>query len=191
MFLLIIYVLVTLFARKTGDLANLSSVDLSLIALTYQLCKENFSQEEFNQLRTEPPKNIQPLINANELKLGKPVNIAGFYLPPKTNKANDNEDKDKNESNDQNEQEELSVNLENNLKLNDENNNDKIVEQNVDDDDGDDGEGWITPSNLTEIQRQSIVEGDKQEINDLKLKVGCMTSDFSMQVLVFHLNRLI
>ena len=49
---------VTLFARKTGDLYNLSSIDLSLIALTYQMCKEILPAEEFNKLRKEPPKNI-------------------------------------------------------------------------------------------------------------------------------------
>ena len=47
-----------MFARKTGDFSNLSTVDLHLIALTYQLCRENLTEEEFNQLRTEPPKNI-------------------------------------------------------------------------------------------------------------------------------------
>ena len=45
-----------------------------------------------------------------------------------------------------------------------------------------DEDGWITPYNLKEIQKESLVEADKYEINDLKIKVGCMTSDFSMQV---------
>ncbi len=107
-------------------------------------------------------------------------------MPPRTNKTNSNTaDKNNSESNEnEQDQEDLSVNLENNLKINDENNNYQIVEQQDNEDEDDDGEGWITPSNLTEIQKQSIIEGDKQEIIDVKLKVGCMTSDFSMQVVV-------
>ena len=48
---------VSQFARKTGDYTNLSAVDLNLIALSYQLCKENMTAEEFGQLKQEPAKN--------------------------------------------------------------------------------------------------------------------------------------
>ena len=44
------------FSRKTGDYSNLSAVDLQLLALTYQLCKENLSSEEFSKLKVEPVK---------------------------------------------------------------------------------------------------------------------------------------
>ena len=44
------------FSRKTGDYSNLSAVDLNLLALTYQLCKENLTAEEFSHLRKEPVK---------------------------------------------------------------------------------------------------------------------------------------
>ncbi len=50
-------ILVSQFARKTGDYTNLSAVDLNLIALTYQLCKENMDKDEFDQLKQEPIKN--------------------------------------------------------------------------------------------------------------------------------------
>ena len=46
------------FSRKTGDYSNLSAVDLHLLALTYQLCKENLNEEEFKQLKLEPVKNL-------------------------------------------------------------------------------------------------------------------------------------
>jgi rRNA maturation endonuclease Nob1 len=42
------------FARKTGDYANLSAVDLQLISLSYQLCKETMEPEEFANLNLEP-----------------------------------------------------------------------------------------------------------------------------------------
>lgn len=185
---------VTLFARKTGDLCNLSSVDLNLIALTYQLCKENLSAEEFNQLRTEPPKNIQPLINANELKLEKPVNVAGFYLPPKSIKPNV-ELKISN-GNDKELDEQLSANLKDKLDLSSENNHVNNIsddglentEESEELEDGDVEEGWITPSNLNEIQKQCIAEAEKQEIADFKIKVGCMTSDFSMQNVLIQIG---
>ena len=44
---------VTLFAKKTGDYSSLSSVDLRLIALTYQLECE-LGPERGTHLRTEP-----------------------------------------------------------------------------------------------------------------------------------------
>ena len=44
------------FSRKTGDYSNLSAVDLQLLSLTYQLCKENLTPEEFSQLKLEPTK---------------------------------------------------------------------------------------------------------------------------------------
>jgi len=50
------FVSVSEFAKKTGDYHNLSAVDLHLIALTYQMCKENLSSEEFARLKSEPPK---------------------------------------------------------------------------------------------------------------------------------------
>lgn len=46
------------FARKTGDYSNLSAVDLQLVSLTYQLCKENYTAEEFSMLKLEPSKNV-------------------------------------------------------------------------------------------------------------------------------------
>lgn len=130
--------------------------------------------------------NQQPLINANELKLEKPVSVAGFYLPPKSSKVT-TVIETPDESNYKQQDEELSTSMENKLDLNDENNNHN-ENNSVDEDDSNnneesDEEGWITPSNLLEIQKQSIVDADKQEITDLKLKVGCMTSDFAMQVI--------
>lgn len=62
---------VSQFAKKTGDFHNLSVVDLHLIALTYQLCKENMTTEEFARLKSEPPTDNQPLVNANDIKLDK------------------------------------------------------------------------------------------------------------------------
>ena len=44
------------FSKKTGDYSSLSAVDIQLLALTYQLCKENLTSEELKNLRLEPTK---------------------------------------------------------------------------------------------------------------------------------------
>lgn len=178
---------VSQFAKKTGDFHNLSVVDLHLIALTYQICKENMNAEEFAQLKAEPPTENQPLINANNIKLDKSVNVAGFYIPPRKQKPQTNKDSTA-ESN-------LVENFENiklNTEKNDVNNNDNvgiIFKSNTDntenlveeDEDEDDGEGWITPGNFDIVKQMSSVQGDEECIDDMQITVGCMTSDFSMQ----------
>lgn len=47
--------LVTNYAKKTGDYAFLSAVDLRLLALTYQLYQENVGTEKLN---LEPKLNV-------------------------------------------------------------------------------------------------------------------------------------
>lgn len=43
-----IFILVTNYAKKTGDYAFLSAVDLRLLALTYQLYQENVGTDNLN-----------------------------------------------------------------------------------------------------------------------------------------------
>jgi RNA-binding protein NOB1 len=71
---------------------------------------------------------------------------------------------------------------ENNNKDNETNQDEESTEEEEGEDGENDDEGWIKPSNLHEIQKQSMVEADQQEIHDLSIKVACMTSDFAMQV---------
>jgi RNA-binding protein NOB1 len=49
-------ILVTNYAKKTGDYAFLSAVDLRLLALTYQLYEENVGTDKLN---------LEPKINVN------------------------------------------------------------------------------------------------------------------------------
>jgi hypothetical protein len=65
-----------------------------------------------------------------------------------------------------------------------ENNEDDAAEDNDDD-------GWITPSNFEQVKKMSLVESEQQDLNNLGIKVACMTSDFSMQVNSFNLKNLI
>lgn len=72
--------IVSEFAKKTGDFAVLSATDLTVIALTYQMEKENKGVEH---LRSEP------LVSKTVFSAQKPVEmkdqfkIAGFYNPQK------------------------------------------------------------------------------------------------------------
>lgn len=67
------------FAKKTGDYLSLSSADIKVIALTYQLEKELVG---VTHLRTEPvvAKLIASREKPAELIDSKP--LAGFYMPP-------------------------------------------------------------------------------------------------------------
>ena len=54
----------------------------------------------------------------------------------------------------------------------------------MEEDDDDDSEGWITPGNLKEKQRQMINTGLGAGTNEKieKVTVACLTTDFAMQV---------
>ncbi|XP_077983472.1 RNA-binding protein NOB1-like [Glandiceps talaboti] len=68
------------FAKKTGDYPSLSAVDIRLMALAYQLTKEHIG---IDHLKSEPDK--QTTWSSSSRPLEKPTNIAGWYLPPKSN----------------------------------------------------------------------------------------------------------
>ena len=183
------------------------------------------------------------MLSGNQLKLDKPVSVAGFYLPTKarkqtnsesaasvgessaaeSQKLNDMQDDDHqhesaNISQDGNEfdstcpetseasstildspvspvnEEHIQTEAESVAKENKEDHEDQKDrdesesndgednEEDEDDDEEDDQEGWITPGNLEEIKKLTLNEFEQQEAVELKIKVGCMTSDFSMQV---------
>lgn len=69
------------FAKKTGDYLSLSSADIKVIALTYQLEKELMGSDH---LRSDPviAKTIASRNKPKEMFDKKP--LVGFYMPPKT-----------------------------------------------------------------------------------------------------------
>jgi len=70
------------------------------------------------------------------------------------------------------------------------NNNEQVdldnsgMDQNEDEDQG----NWITPSNLDEIKKLHEVEAEQQRIKDMRMEVGCMTSDFAMQNVLIQIG---
>uniref|UniRef100_K1PQU4 RNA-binding protein NOB1 n=1 Tax=Magallana gigas TaxID=29159 RepID=K1PQU4_MAGGI len=74
--------IVTEFSKKTGDYRSLSAVDIQVIALTYQLEKENVGTDH---IKTVPDSKIE--WTASKAMLEKPTSIAGFYLAKKMTHA--------------------------------------------------------------------------------------------------------
>lgn len=76
--------LVTEFSKKTGDYPSLSSTDIKVIALTYELHKQHVGADSIN---TEPIVRQISYINHSVLT-DKEV-LAGFYTPSKNKKEYD------------------------------------------------------------------------------------------------------
>lgn len=66
------------FSKKTGDFVSLSPVDLRVLALAYQLEKENVGTEH---IRHEPVRKVE--VWQTKRNFENPAQIAGFYLGPK------------------------------------------------------------------------------------------------------------
>lgn len=113
--------------------------------------------------------------------MDKAVNIAGFYVPPKQ-QTKKNETSESPEStapkNNIPDLSDLSLDSSDQLDKSDLNESQGEIKE----EDEDDNIGWITPSNLAEVKKLNGVHGDEQEVDKLQIQVGCMTSDFSMQV---------
>ncbi|CAI9724281.1 RNA-binding protein NOB1 [Octopus vulgaris] len=189
---------VTEFSKKTGDYRSLSAVDLRLIALTYQLEKE---QNGDAHIKTEPTRKTN-WINARN-PLGKVTDIAGFYLDSKQNHETVDKDEEKNldvleKDSIQNERleqgdvlsekdiEPVSNEEESDNDENGENNYENDIDdgEDDDDDDDDDDEGWITPENIGSL-KQKI---EPEEIEPVNVTVGCLTSDFAMQNVLIQMG---
>ena len=111
----------------------------------------------------------------------------GFYLPQKQQKKIDSSITESTEPT-----ETLASDLETSLKLDshDLNDNSSFSEDLNDSkltEEEEDNMGWITPGNLAEVKKHSKLTGEEVEIEDSQIRVGCMTSDFSMQVGVFSI----
>ncbi|CAH1779731.1 unnamed protein product [Owenia fusiformis] len=76
--------IVSEFAKKTGDYRSLSAVDIKVLALTYQLEKE---QVGIDHIKTQPERKAT--WTSSKRTLEKPSQIAGFYLRGVQNKIVD------------------------------------------------------------------------------------------------------
>ncbi|XP_017793866.1 PREDICTED: RNA-binding protein NOB1 [Habropoda laboriosa] len=109
-------IIVTDFAKRTGDYTSLSATDIKVIALTYQLEKEKVGT---NHLRTEPTVT-QTVDYSIEKSKELYAPLAGFYISQK--KVNEDIDEESTGKSGQqkysedNSNKKLQTNLENNIK---------------------------------------------------------------------------
>ncbi|CAF0770329.1 unnamed protein product [Rotaria sordida] len=188
---------VTNYAKKTGDYAFLSAVDLRLLALTYQLYQEIVGTENLNlepKINTTIPNSSVSFGNAG-------VKLAGFIFP-KNEEKNDDQNSDKPTTENQIEKEDEII----------ENNNEEEEEDNDDDDVqsfvtavenenditesindlhlGHDDDGWITPSNIKTVKSKALDNGTSENSETIQetLPVACITTDFSMQNVLIQMG---
>uniref|UniRef100_H0WQ82 RNA-binding protein NOB1 n=1 Tax=Otolemur garnettii TaxID=30611 RepID=H0WQ82_OTOGA len=189
--------LVTEFSKKTGDYPSLSATDIQVLALTYQL------EAEFvgvSHLKQEPEKaKVTSSIQHPET----PLHISGFHLPSKPNPPKDTVEKGHPAGEPDNlefssfmfwrnplpnidhELQELLIDRGEDVPSEEEESGSE--ERQGEDSDDDDGGGWITPSNIKQIQ-QEMEQCDIPK----DVRVGCVTTDFAMQTIMWEedLNKL-
>ncbi|CAF1669079.1 unnamed protein product, partial [Adineta ricciae] len=192
---------VTNFAKKTGDYAFLSAVDLRLLALTYQLYQENVGTENLN---LEP--KINATIPSSTTSFGDPgIKLAGFVFPkheetgdqepvnsttesPVENQQeiveNENVDCEEEHEEEDNENEDVQS-----FVTAQDNDHDQLLESVNDLHLGHDNDGWITPSNIRTVKSKALDNGvtDNESVHE-SLPVACITTDFSMQNVLIQMG---
>nr|XP_035926715.1 RNA-binding protein NOB1 isoform X2 [Halichoerus grypus] len=163
--------LVTEFSKKTGDYPSLSATDIQVLALTYQLEAEFVGVSHLKQEPEKPKPPRETLQHGHPA--GEPENLEFssfvFWRNPLPNIDHELQellmDKGDDVPGEEDEEEETGF------------------EERKDKDSDDDGGGWITPSNIKQIQReleQCAVPKD--------VRVGCMTTDFAMQNVLLQMG---
>ncbi|XP_039252998.2 RNA-binding protein NOB1-like [Styela clava] len=139
-------------SKRTGDYPSLSLVDVKVLAMTYELTKQN-SPESIQEIGDDAKGEIQ-FGGSNDMN----GNLPGFYVPSQDSEIDTEEEF-------QNDPEEGDPN-----ETTDDSNTPMEEENDVDED-----EGWITPDNIQKIQQ------DERGDSDLNVQVACITTDFAMQ----------
>ncbi|KAM8776334.1 RNA-binding protein NOB1 [Rhynchonycteris naso] len=180
--------LVTEFSKKTGDYPSLSATDIQVLALTYQL------EAEFvgvSHLKQEPEKvEVSSSIQHPET----PLHISGFHLPSKPEPLRETVEHE-HPAGKPEDLEFSSFMFWRNPLPNIDHDLQELLMNEVEDvqseedkeenglEDSDDDSGWITPSNIQQIQRNF------EQCTILKdVRVGCVTTDFAMQNVLLQLG---
>ncbi|XP_006878941.1 PREDICTED: RNA-binding protein NOB1 [Elephantulus edwardii] len=177
--------LVTEFSKKTGDYPSLSATDIQVLALTYQL---------------------EIKVSSSIQHPETPLLISGFHLPSKPKPLRETRDHGCPPSEAENaefssflfwrnplpniddELQELLLDSSEALPSEEkeaENGSEDRKDEDSDSGDGDDddGGGWITPSNIKQIQQEFEL---RQVPNNVR--VGCVTTDFAMQNVLLQMG---
>ncbi|GFR90232.1 RNA-binding protein NOB1 [Elysia marginata] len=182
--------LITDFAKKTGDYSSLSAVDLKVLALTYDLEKQF---KGVAHLRKQPERTPQWSGGAystsqphtgttfKQYKEGEalPSNLIGEQRLDEESDEEDfydatellddpGEDKSDNEMEDEEGKAEVEEN----------------TEEDAEEEEDDDDEGWITPANISEVKRSMGLD----TVSSSEISVGCLTTDFAMQNVMIQMG---
>ncbi|OZJ01999.1 hypothetical protein BZG36_04727 [Bifiguratus adelaidae] len=206
------------FAKKTGDYATLSVVDVKVLALAYTLEVE---ANGTSRLRSEPVKP-QVAVGGHRIKpAGKanPSDTASSVRRPENTETIDDRSEQANESINNAQGEGKQIHSEEHIHSQDRKVDSQYVEPsqhvdnhtisasasseeekditdaNVADEEEDDSDGeWITPKNVAKHKSAAYghVEGKADGKKGVVMKVACMTTDFAMQnvLLQMRLNLL-
>lgn len=194
---------VTSVAKKTGDFATLSLVDLKVIALTYQLEKEHVGTDH---LRDTPVPAVTIASGQRPPEIAGSGKVQGFYdgkgdrvdrsrtvtetesVPEVEVAIEDGGLEEKFAELSSKEAEELQEAILKQVQEEPEGEDDESggeeeasEEEDSANEDGeeedDDDEGWITPSNIKEVKRDFGTD----LLEDNPSPVACMTTDYAMQ----------
>ncbi|XP_061863874.1 RNA-binding protein NOB1 [Colius striatus] len=194
--------LVTDFSKKTGDYPSLSAADLQVLALTCQLQAET---DGTGSLRWEPQDKVR--LSSTPQHPEAPVHLAGFHLPAKHKRPGKGQHQPSPESSTgPSESDEFSSflywraplpsieeELQELLKAEAISVSQETSEEQQSSEDGgsaeedeeeSDDEGWITPSNLKQVQ-QDLGHCDTVPVG---VQVGCVTTDFAMQNVLLQMG---
>lgn len=192
---------VTNVAKKTGDFATLSMVDLKVIALTYQLEKEHVGTDH---LRDTPVPAVTIASGQRPPEIAGSGKVQGFYdgkgdrsrTVTETESVSevevaikDGELEDKFAELNSKEAEELHETILKQVQEEPEACDDESggeeeaseeeysANEDGEGEDDDDDNGWITPSNIKEVKRDFGTD----LLEDNPSQVACMTTDYAMQ----------
>uniref|UniRef100_A0A2M3ZHR2 RNA-binding protein NOB1 n=1 Tax=Anopheles braziliensis TaxID=58242 RepID=A0A2M3ZHR2_9DIPT len=191
---------VVAFAKKTGDFASLSMVDLKVIALTYELETIHVGKEH---LREEPKAAVTIAAATKPSVLQGTELTKGFYTPAKDKAARQDSQSSGQEKPDsavesegEEEQSEATPEIADelcegvlkkvsfdeeasdseDLSADEEEGDEEEQEEDEDEEEDDDG-GWITPSNIQQVKRDYGMDCLEETVSP----VACITTDFAMQ----------
>ncbi|KAK2085365.1 Nin1 binding protein [Saguinus oedipus] len=160
---------VTEFSKKTGDYPSLSATDIQVLALTYQLEAEFVGVSHLKQ-EPQKPKPPQQTIEKGHPAC-EPENLEFssfmFWRNPLPNIDH--------------ELQELLIDISEDVPSEEEEEENGFEDRK--DDSDDDAGGWITPSNIKQIQ-QKLEQCDVPK----DVRVGCVTTDFAMQNVLLQLG---
>ncbi|XP_022208670.2 RNA-binding protein NOB1 [Drosophila obscura] len=131
------------FAKKTGDYASLSGIDLKVIALSYELEKDNVGTEH---LRTEPvmAQTIASKEEPKEMQEANNKRLVGWFMPDGEEDEEDEDDDDDEMDDDEDDNEEVEDTSVDNVKA--------AIEAQI--------EGIELPTTNTETKMDDISEED-------------------------------